>query len=407
MTDSPGEDFSIPEGAFAGKRLLLAVSGGLDSISLADYFVRHRKTLGVRWIGIAHVHHGLRENANVDAKFVEDFAHKLNIPFYIRHLDGFRLRKSGSIEENARNARYLALHEIAKLPEVRADGILTAHHTNDQAETLLMRISRGTTLRGLRGILPRREDGIERPFLKVPKENLLAYAQKYDLDFREDESNADETFDRNAIRRRILPMLERENVHAVEQLSRISDLGTRVDEKISKKLDEALSPFIVPPKLWPFSAEISPYERVLALHDAAWETLAKKSVLGAATLLRMWLDGFGFSFPSSVDFRSNFADRKGALRYEKSRRILWFCKNPRSCAFHNLYLFKQEESISGEWRFRKDGDVYHPANGQPKALKKWFGENGIPSFARDSVPLFSQGSRILRIGGIPLDKGNL
>lgn len=407
MTDSATGEFSISDGAFADRRILLAVSGGMDSICLADYFVRNREKLRLRWLGMAHIHHGLRENADGDEKFVADFARKANIPLYIRHLDGFQLRKSGSLEENARNARYRALHEIANSPEVRADGILTAHHANDQAETLLMRISRGTTLRGLRGILPRREDGIERPLLNVSRKTLLAYARKYGLAWREDESNLDESFDRNAIRRRILPKLERENAHPVEQLSRIAGLARRVDEKISKKLDAELSPFIVPKKLWPFPAEFSPYARVLALHDAAWKRLAAKNSRGAAALLRMWLSARDFPFPPTVDFLTNFANREGTLRYEKSRHILWFCRDPLSNATHNLYLFSKEDSISGEWRFRKDGDVYHPANGQPKALKKWFGENGIPSFARDSVPLFSQGSRILRIGGIPLDKGNL
>ena len=391
-----------------GKRILLAVSGGLDSVCLADYFIRNQKSLQFSWAGIAHIHHGLRKNAEQDAEFVQNFAYKLNVPFFIRHLDGNFLKSHGSIEENARIARYKALHEIASLPEVRAENILTAHHANDQAETLLMRILRGTNLKGLQGIQPCREDGIVRPFLSVKKEQLLAYAKHFRLDFREDESNVDETFARNSIRKRLLPKIAKEDFQAIDRLSRIAELSRKTYPKIFETLQKFFSPYLVPPSHWPFPAETSPYRKVLALHDCAWENLARKSTRGAATLLRIWLDSLGFSYPSKTRFLSNFANREKTLLFEKKRHILWFCQELRSDIPHNLYLFGQEESISGKWRFRKDGDLYVPSHGQPKTLKKWFEENGIPLFARDSIPLFSQGHRILRIGGIPpLDKGKL
>ncbi len=401
-------EFQIFRENFLGKRILLAVSGGLDSVCLADYFIRNRRILCFAWVGIAHIHHGLRKNADRDAEFVRNFAHKLKVPFFIRHLDGNLLKSHGSVEENARIERYKALHEIAANPEVRAEMILTAHHANDQAETLLMRILRGTTIKGLQGILPCREDGIVRPFLSVKKEQLLAYAKDFWLDFREDESNADETFDRNSIRKRLLPKVAGEDFQSIDRLIRIAEHSRNAYQKILKKLQESFSPYIVPPRLWPFPAQTSPYRQVLALHDFAWEKIAKRHSCGAATLLRIWLDAHGFSFPSKTAFRSNFANRDKTLLFEKSRHILWFCKDLRTDISHNLYFFNQEETFFGKWRFRKDGDIYTPLRGQPRTLKKWFEENGVPLFARDSIPLLSDGYRILRIGGIPpLDKGNL
>ena len=186
------------------KRLLLAVSGGLDSICLAHYFIENREALGIEWIGIAHVHHGLRVGtADRDAAFVEAFAKSHNVPFFLKRLDGEALKAAeGSLEENARDARYKALVDIAldpsttnlrfsaqddtlhtahptphtpylkgseatdltphtsKQPKVATPSpiphssiaIVTAHHANDQAETMYMRLKRGTTLAGLRGI---------------------------------------------------------------------------------------------------------------------------------------------------------------------------------------------------------------------------------------------------------------
>ena len=143
------------------KRLLLAVSGGLDSVCLAHYFIANREILGIEWLGIAHVHHGLRVGtADRDAAFVEAFACKYDVPFFLKKLDGEALKSAkGSLEENARDARYKALEEIfneTEDPRLRGDDnkdvIVTAHHAGDQAETMYMRLRRGTTLAGLRGI---------------------------------------------------------------------------------------------------------------------------------------------------------------------------------------------------------------------------------------------------------------
>ena len=204
------------------KRLLLAVSGGLDSICLAHYFICNKEALGIEWLGIAHVHHGLREGtADRDAAFVETFAKAHNVPFFLKKLDGEALKNAdGSLEENARAARYKALHESVG----NCEAIVTAHHAGDLAETMYMRLRRGTTLAGLRGIQSvRHENGIAifRPFLNVPREELLAYARENRLEWCEDESNADVKFARNRVRHEQLPHLEKDDPGATAQLCRL------------------------------------------------------------------------------------------------------------------------------------------------------------------------------------------
>lgn len=229
------------------KRLLLAVSGGLDSICLAHYFIKNFKALGIEWLGIAHVHHGLREGtADRDAQFVEVFARKYSVPFFLKKLDGEALKNAeGSLEENARDARYKALAEIAQNDAYHIPHstlvIVTAHHAGDQAETMYMRLRRGTTLAGLRGIQGVREN-IYRPFLNVTRADLLAYARENGLEWCEDESNADVKFARNFTRHEALPHLEETCPGATRQLCRIAEIADRAYAKVMEACEKVFSP---------------------------------------------------------------------------------------------------------------------------------------------------------------------
>ena len=230
------------------KRLLLAVSGGLDSICLAHYFIKNRETLGIEWLGIAHVHHGLREGtADRDATFVEAFAKSHGVPFFLKKLDGEALKAAeGSLEENARDARYKALMDSLATTWSQRDktAIVTAHHAGDQAETMYMRLRRGTTLAGLRGIQALRQaqgSFIYRPFLNVSREELLAYARENGLEWCEDESNVDVKFARNKIRHVFLPHLEENCPEATQQLCRIAGIADKVYETVLNRCNTLFS----------------------------------------------------------------------------------------------------------------------------------------------------------------------
>ena len=276
------------------KRLLLAVSGGLDSICLAHYFICNKEALGIEWLGIAHVHHGLREGtADRDAAFVEAFAKAHNVPFFLKKLDGEALKSAdGSLEENARAARYKALHETVG----NCEAIVTAHHAGDQAETMYMRLRRGTTLAGLRGIQSvRHENGIAifRPFLNVTREELLAYARENRLEWCEDESNADVKFARNRVRHEQLPHLEKDDPGATAQLCRLATLADRAYAKVIAK-SEAL-----------FAG---------ARNDAPSLSLDKKKLnkvlrehadADLSEMFRLWLSEQGLRFPIGFFYGKN------------------------------------------------------------------------------------------------------
>ena len=313
------------------KRLLLAVSGGLDSICLAHYFIKNRKALGIEWLGIAHVHHGLREGtADRDAKFVEEFAKSHNVPFFLKKLDGEALKDAdGSLEENARDARYKALVEIALNKKwrsrngVRDDieegcvtiAIVTAHHAGDQAETMYMRLRRGTTLAGLRGIQEVREIldkkempdqvghdipciHIYRPFLNVTRNELLAYARENGLSWCEDESNADVKFARNKIRHEFLPNLERECPGAIRQLCKIAGLADRAYAKVMAKCSRSFD-FAQDDK-WRSRNRVRDDNaiRTIALDKKKLNKILRENAdADLSELFRLWLAERGFRFP--------------------------------------------------------------------------------------------------------------
>ena len=335
------------------KRLLLAVSGGLDSICLAHYFICNKEAFGIEWLGIAHVHHGLREGtADRDAAFVEAFARKYNVPFFLKKLDGEALKNAeGSLEENARDARYKALVDVAlHTPYLKAAegcdpiphtsiAIVTAHHAGDQAETMYMRLRRGTTLAGLRGIqslramdsightcasrcgvthqaslhiinhpssiIHHQSNFIYRPLLNVTRKELLAYARENNLTWCEDESNADVKFARNKVRHELLPQLERECPGAAEQLCRIAELADRAYAKVMEKCDTLFSGALCKE---PLVKEIPAYAGMTSKEARIVQsiTLNKKTlhnVLQAhanadlSEMFRLWLAEQGFRFP--------------------------------------------------------------------------------------------------------------
>ncbi len=283
------------------KRLLLAVSGGLDSICLAHYFIANREALGIEWLGLAHVHHGLREGtADRDAAFVEAFARKYGVPFFLKKLDGEALKNAdGSLEENARDARYKALQDVAK----NCDAIVTAHHAGDQAETIYMRLRRGTTLAGLRGIqeiraVPGHDITIFRPFLNVTREELLTYARKNNLEWCEDESNDDVTFARNKVRHDLLPHLEQECSGATEQLCRIAGIADRAYAKVIEACKGLFDSVMI--------KQDSSTPLRFAQDDTHSITLDKKKLnkilrghadADLSEMFRLWLSEQGFRFP--------------------------------------------------------------------------------------------------------------
>lgn len=209
------------------ERLLVAVSGGVDSVVLLDVLARLQDRLGVR-LHVAHVHHGLRgKAADRDAAFVVAEAARRDLGASVCQLDPAQRRRGESMQVWARAARYACLDAVAA--QVRATRIAVAHTMDDQAETVLLHLLRGTGPRGLAGIPPVRHQ-ILRPLLGVSRAEIEAYATARHLTYRTDTSNASDAYLRNRVRHHLLPLLAKEyNPQIVASLAALAAL-MREDE---------------------------------------------------------------------------------------------------------------------------------------------------------------------------------
>lgn len=198
---------------------IVAVSGGADSVALLAALNTFRPP---GQLVVAHLNHQLRGlESDADERFVRELAEKWQFPCRVLRVDIARAATGENLEAFARDARYRWFGELAT--DVGAGWIATGHHADDQAETLLHRLIRGTGLQGLRGIAPIRRDGvvpIVRPLLTVTKQQILTYLADVGQPYRTDTSNADPRFTRNRIRHELLPLLQSFNADVVEALSR-------------------------------------------------------------------------------------------------------------------------------------------------------------------------------------------
>ncbi len=204
----------------AGKTILLAVSGGSDSVGMLEFFRRLiAPTLHCKLLAI-HVNHGLRATGILDQQCVEKLCYERNIPLTIATLDPTTRLPGQSQEMWGRDQRY-ALFAAAKKRN-QADYVMTAHQRDDVVETTCLRLWRGTGLGGLASIPFQRWDGVIRPLLSVSREDIRLWLQSLGVLWSEDESNFDQSIPRNWVRHHLLPNWRKTESHVEERLFHLS-----------------------------------------------------------------------------------------------------------------------------------------------------------------------------------------
>lgn len=211
--------------------LIVAVSGGIDSMVLLDYLIRLKESLSLK-ISVAHIDHQKRQNSCQDADFVKRYAKDHQLDFYLYQLDD---NKAQNFHDYAHKKRYDFFADTAK--KYHASKIVLAHHLDDLAETIMMRLIRGSSFEGYMGIPETstyNQTMIIRPMLHVSKASIKAYQKHYHIAYKNDQSNQEDTYTRNRFRHRIMPLLNEENPKYLEKINQFSKYQSMAYELIEK-----------------------------------------------------------------------------------------------------------------------------------------------------------------------------
>lgn len=254
-----------------GERVIVGVSGGPDSVALLYVLNTLRYECGIM-LHAAHLNHRWRKEAGLDQRFVEKLCEQWKLPLTAKVLKKNDFKKNGSQEEIARDYRLQFFTDLAK--KEHAQAVALGHTKDDLAETILMRLIRGTGLMGMRGILPQRQiHGFRfiRPLLNVSRSHIERFLRKEKLSFRRDSTNRDLKFFRNKVRLELIPYLEKKyNRQIKEVLAHLADIFAGdydylegESKKIFTKLRELENPSVVKLKIQPFKKTHRALQRML------------------------------------------------------------------------------------------------------------------------------------------------
>ena len=277
--------------------VLVAVSGGADSIALAIVLQR----LGYS-VQALHCNFHLRgEESDRDERFVSDFCRQKDIPLLIRHFETreYAAQHNISIEMAARDLRYEWFYQV--LAETKAQCIAVAHHKNDQAETLLLNLVRGTGIRGLAGMYPLRNN-IARPLLCVTREEILSYLNQMNQDYVTDSTNLEREATRNKVRLDVLPLLAEINPNIISTLSDTCSIMASSLPLYQKGVEEEL-------------------QKALINADEINIPLLQESGK-ADILLYEWLKDNGFTNTQLMEISQSLDSTSGKIWESRTHRIL-------------------------------------------------------------------------------------
>lgn len=422
-----------------GERVLVACSGGPDSIALLDVLLALRDELSFE-VAAAHFHHGLRRNADADAAFVREWAERRGVPFHSgkRDVAAYARRQGLNLEEAGRTLRYEYLKRAAK--RAGAAKIATGHTLDDQAETVLLRLFRGTGPRGLGGIAPISKDGVIRPLLGLRRAEVEAYLERKKIPFRTDETNRDPRFLRNRVRLELIPVLEqRFEPRVVSKLGRLADILRQEDGLLEAALARRTARLVqrkggdirldavrlsrLP--VGPARRAVRTFIKGLQgdLRRISFDDVEKIRRLKSGRTVEL-SGGYGVaregpwisrttSRPAALAARSKFeylwSGRSELLIPETGGRFVGRFLSPsgskRPCFDDTRRCVLAADRLEFPLlvRSRREGDLYRPF-GAPgrKKLKEIFRAKGVPRAERGRRAVFLSGGEIVWVEGLPV-----
>jgi len=401
------------------KTVCVALSGGRDSVALLHYLVESASS-GDFSLCAVHCEHGIRgEESLRDASFVSDLCKRLSVTLYKYSADcpARAKRDKISVETAARQFRYECFGELLSLG--KADVIATAHHADDNAETVLFNLCRGSSLSGLKGIADRK--GFVRPFISVTREEINDYIKENGLEYVEDSTNSEEDATRNVIRLRVAPVLKACVPGAVKNISRLSLLAAEDDEFLYSLAEKVLSfadgaAFIeaAAPKPVFMRAALAALKRLGIEKDYTYEHLlsvyslssnesgAKISLPKGVCAIREYDKICIYKEEEKPLGNAPFAAGKTILNGIEILVASSPDKGKNGC---KTLRFNPRAIPEGcVFRFRRDGDIFVKFGGVKKNLSDFFCEKKIPLRDRDFIPLVAKEGEILAVCGVEISE---
>jgi tRNA(Ile)-lysidine synthase len=401
------------------KKLFLAVSGGLDSMVLLHLI----KQLPYE-IAVLHCNFQLRGVESFDDQsFVQQYCDENNIPVFITQFDTEAFAKDYKLSTQvaARELRYSWFYEL--LETEKFDYILTAHHADDNLETFLINLARGTGLDGLTGI-PEQNDKIIRPLLPFSRDEILQYAEENNIEWREDSSNASNKYLRNKIRHDLIPVLKEINPNFLNAFQKTQSFLQESQEMVE-------------------DASIMIYQQVAKEEgeDIHFDLTQLKKLPNYKSYLYQWLNEFGFTAWNDIydlvdgqsgkqvfseEFRllkdrnklilSPFSETHEKAEYlitEKDSEVnfplrLKLCRVDDITIDSNRVIFVDEEKIRFPLVLRKwnEGDVFHPfgMQGKSKKVGKLFKDQKLSLLEKEKIWILCSDNQIVWVVGIRQDE---
>lgn len=415
--------------------VIVALSGGADSVCLLELLKRLREEDAKGFeLSAVHINHGIRKESDEEEVFVKNICEKLGVPCQVKKLDvpGYAKEKGLGVEEAARALRYEALNEEAAHiyeKKSRESGqerdrdvrIALAHHRDDQAETVLFNLFRGSELKGLSGMRPK--NGIYiRPLLFATKEDILSYVKERGLSFVSDESNNDITYSRNRIRHNILPEADKVHGKSAEKIAETAERLAAASDYIENETAKAFEDVVRDEngslsadkkeiaKLHPFMQQSVLYEMICKAGGHKKDITHKH----AGDLLKLMnnRNGGQIALPYGL---TGYCDQS-CISVKKEEPV------SRSAACNirfSIFLRKDLDSVPDsrytkwldydkigrqpEVRTRRPGDYIFfeddKGNLHKKSIKDYFINEKISRSERDKIPLVADGEHILWIVG--------
>ena len=410
----------------AGDVVGVAVSGGRDSMALLHYLNEVKEDLDIEIVSI-NIDHCIRAQSENDSRFVAEYCKENKIRNYKFTIDSLKIARERkmSIEQAAREGRYEAFRSLIKKGIV--DKIALAHHLNDQAETILMHILRGSGLHGASGMGYISEKGFIRPMRDVPRGKIDEYIQENDIMYVEDETNADSSYMRNFVRNEVLPVIAKRWPSAVETISNFGNICKQDDDYINSLVDfdavwiDKAKGLVRMPRNY-FIYPVSVVSRMIKKAFEALDIFADneyKHINMIIDLANKSENGSKISLPNKVTVYNEYDYVTIEHKKPKVSKAKWaFGMGKKKIDGVGELIVRKSKTKDKEegklkidagklpkgivWRFREDGDTIVKFGGFNKKVKSLLNEKKVPSRLRDNLPMLAIGSEVFVVAGVEI-----